>query len=136
MQHDPSHTKGNAQSKLLIVDDEEKIRHLLTEFFSVKGYEVRAVAQGEEAIALTRVFCPDVVVLDLLLPGMSGIETLKVLKTLTPTPKVLILSGADHEEVARGAVQLGADFYMCKPANLHQLEYLVNGLCPTGPLRH
>ena len=63
--------------KLLVVDDEEKICLLMQEYFSQKGFEVRTVCRGDEALALANVFHPDVVVLDLLMPGISGAETLK-----------------------------------------------------------
>jgi DNA-binding response OmpR family regulator len=116
--------------KLLIVDDEQKICNLLEEYFSLKGYEVRTVHRGEEAVVLAGVFHPDVVLLDLMMPGMSGVDTLKALKRCCPAPKVLMLSAADHEDVARGAIELGADFFICKPPQLSQLEQLVNGVCP------
>ena len=116
--------------KLLVVDDEEKICLLMQEYFSQKGFEVRTVCRGDEALALANVFHPDVVVLDLLMPGISGAETLKQLKTLQPSPKVLMFSAADHEDVSRGALALGADFYISKPANLRQIEILINGVCP------
>lgn len=134
----PGHPEGRevAQRKLLIVDDEEKICHLLAEYFSLKGYEVRTVLRGEEALALAPAFHPDVVLLDLLLPGMDGVNTLKHLKQLTPAPKVLMLSAADHEDVGKGALALGADFYICKPVNLHDLEHLVSGFYPCHKTNH
>ena len=113
--------------KVLIVDDEEKICTMLREYFSHKRYDVRSVRRGAEALVLTDVFQPDVVVLDVLMPEMDGIETLKRLKTYHPSPKVIMLSVADNEEVARGALQLGADFYVCKPVDLSELERLVTG---------
>ena len=120
------------QRKLLIVDDEEKICALLSRYFSMKGYEVRTVYRGEEALALVNVFHPDVVLLDLLMPGMNGVETLKRLKQLSPAPRVIMLSAADHQEVAQGALKLGADYYVCKPPDLSELEHLVNGFWPSG----
>ena len=114
------------------MDDEVKLCRLLGDYFSMKGYEVRTVGCGEEALALAGAFLPDVVLLDIVMPGLSGIDTLKELKQRAPTPKVIMLSSADHEEVVKGALDLGADFYVCKPADLHQLEVLVNGFCPSS----
>jgi DNA-binding response OmpR family regulator len=130
MKRDQAPHHASVRRKLLIVDDEEKICQLLAQYFSLKGYEVRALQRGEEALVLASVFHPDVVLLDLLMPGMDGVETLKALKRLNPTPQVLMLSVADHEEVVRGALDLGADFYICKPLNLPKLEHLVNGFYP------
>ena len=125
---------GAPQRRVLIVDDEVNVCALLGEFFSLKGYAVRMVCRGEEALVLAEVFHPDVVLLDLLMPGMNGIDTLKELKQLRPAPKVLMLSSADLEEVAKGALELGADFFVSKPADLAKLEILVNGVCP--PAQH
>jgi len=60
--------------RLLIVDDEMKVCRTLADYFLSKGYEVRAVGRGEEALALVGVFEPEVVLLDLLLPGISGVD--------------------------------------------------------------
>ncbi|MBI2884763.1 MAG: response regulator [Candidatus Omnitrophica bacterium] len=116
--------------RMLVVDDEERIGHALSRHFSSRGYEVRTARRGEEALALTKVFPPDIVLLDLLMPGMNGIDTLKALKQLSPAPKVLMLSAADHDDVIKGALQLGADLYLPKPINLSELERLVQGCCP------
>lgn len=66
------------QRRLLIVDDEPKICHVLREYFSRRAYDVRSVCSGEEALALISAFRPDVVLLDLLMPGISGIDTLNL----------------------------------------------------------
>ena len=97
----------------------------------MKGYEVRVVYRGEEAIALLGAFRPDVVLLDLLMPGMSGVDTLKQLKQLDPPPRIIMLSAADHEHVAKGSIELGADFYVCKPPDLAQLDRLMKGFWPS-----
>ena len=124
------------QYKLLIVDDEQKFCQTIEQFFTMKGYEVRAVRRGDEALAMAGVFHPDVVLLDLLMPGIDGVETLKALKRLEPPPRVLVLSGVDHEVVMQGTLKLGADFYICKPADMAQLERLVHGFCPPIKTRH
>ena len=136
MPHSPPTSPASASRRLLICDDEQKICHILSQYFTLKGYEVRAVNRGEEALALVEVFRPNVVLLDLLMPGMTGVDTLKGLKQRHPHIKVIMLSAADHQDVAQGAIQLGADSYMCKPASLPQLEHLVNGFWPAdGPPR-
>ena len=127
-----SASPGIALRKLLVVDDEEKIRHVLSEYFTFKGYEVRTACRGEDAVALTSVFSPDVVLLDLLMPGMSGVETLRTLKGIAPALRVLIISAADHDEVVQEMLRQGADFYVCKPLNLAQLEHLVKGILPAN----
>ena len=136
MAQPPSEHPEKGPRRLLICDDEPKICHVLSQYFTLKGYEVRAVNRGEEVLALVGVFQPNVVLLDLLMPGMTGVETLKDIKQRYPNIKVIMLSAADHQDVAQGAIQLGADSYVCKPANLPQLEHLVNGFWPSaGPRR-
>ena len=118
--------------KILIIDDEQKICDILTRYFAFKGYETRAVSRGEEGLALAKVYQPDVVLLDLLMPGLNGVETLKQLKQLQPTPRVIMVSAADHHEVAQGALKLGADAFVCKPPSLPELERLINGYWPSA----
>ncbi len=122
--------QDQARCKFLIVDDEPKLGRLLEEYFLHKGYEVRVAHEGEEALALAQIFHPDVVLLDLLMPGLNGIETLKRLKQFPSSPRVIIMSAADDEIVINGAIKLGAHFYVCKPVDLSQLEHLVRGFLP------
>jgi len=131
MDEQKSASPDKASQRIMVVDDEEKICLMLERYLSIKGYEVRSVRRGEEAVALSEVFEPGVVVLDLLMPGMNGIDTLKALKASNHPPKVIMLSAADHEKVIEGAISLGADFYLCKPVQLVELEKLINGFLPS-----
>ena len=125
MVHTPE--QSDPPRRLLIVDDERSVRHLLSEFFSRQGRTVRAAQNGEEAVAIAATFQPELVLLDLLMPGMSGADILRALKQLAPPPKVVMLSGADQEDVVKGALDLGADFYVCKPVDLAYLDRVVRG---------
>ena len=129
IEHDPS------KRRILIVDDEPKICEMLTRYFSLKGYDARSVCSGEEAFALATAFQPHIVLLDLLMPGTSGVEVLKHFKQQPQAPRVIMLSAADHANVAEGALKLGADSYVCKPPDLAQLERLVSGFWPSTTRR-
>lgn len=120
---------GSPKRRLLVVDDEAKICRVLAEHFSIQGYAVMTARGGEDAMTIAYTFHPVVVLLDLLMPGMTGIDTLKQLKQLNPAPQVLMISAADHEEVVKGALNLGADSYIHKPLNLLDLDLLVNDCC-------
>ena len=120
---------GHPKRRLLVVDDEAKICRMLAEHFSIQGYEVMTARRGEDAMTIAYAFHPAVVLLDLLMPGMNGIDTLKQLKQLNPAPTVLMISAADHEEVVKGALNLGADSYVHKPLKLLELDLLVNDCC-------
>jgi len=104
---------------------------MLSDYFLLHGHEVRVVASGEEALALADVYQPDVVLLDILMPGLDGIATLKHIKHTWPPVRVIIMSAVDHEEVIKGALRLGADFYVTKPVRLEELERYVNGYAPS-----
>ena len=128
MEPQPAGEQMTGSRKLLIVDDEPKLCRVLSQYFSLKGYEVRAVNRGEEALALVPVFQPHVVLLDLLMPGLSGIEVLRQLKQGHPATKVVMLSASDRDDVVRRTLTLGADAYVCKPADLVKLQQVLEGL--------
>ncbi len=121
----------SGRHRLLIVDDEPKVCDMLVQLFTAKGYDALAVGRGEDALALTEAFHPQTVLLDLLMPGMSGIDTLRQLKQLVPPPRVIMLSGADLDEVVQGALQLGADAYVVKPVDVAKVEHLITGFWPS-----
>ena len=116
------------QRTLLIVDDEEKICRVLAEYFALKGYDVSIVHDGEAALARADAARPDVVLLDLLMPGMSGMDVLKMLKQRQPRLPVVIVSASDRQEAEQQVLQLGADAYLSKPVNFAALGDVVEKL--------
>lgn len=107
-------------SKALIIDDEQQMRRLLRMVLEARGYEVSEAADGQLGLQEAAFHRPDVVLLDLGLPGMSGIEVLKRLREWTDVP-VLILSVRDQETVKVEALELGADDYVTKPFGTAEL---------------
>ena len=103
-----------------MVDDEPPILRALATNLRARGYTVDMAADGEEALALAARHRPDAVILDLGLPGISGIEVIEGLRGWTATP-ILILSarGAEHDKVA--ALDAGADDYVTKPFGMDEL---------------
>ena len=101
--------------RVLVVDDEPKIQAFLKEALSRKGIAVAAVATGEEAIEHLANEPPDVVLLDLRLPGMTGIDVLKRVSELCPEAKVVMLTGLDSSEAEAEAKAYGAFGYVTKP---------------------
>lgn len=120
---------ANRKLKLLIVDDEHKICDLLAKHFTLKGFEARTVYRGNEALVIARQFQPDVVLLDFLMPGLDGMDTFKELKQMDSPPRVLMISAADQEETIQGALDLGVDFYICKPIDLSDLDQKIEQVC-------
>lgn len=107
-------------SKALIIDDEQQMRRLLRMVLESRGYEVCEAAEGQLGLQEAAFQRPDVVLLDLGLPGLGGIEVLKRLREWTDVP-VLILSVRDHETVKVEALELGADDYVTKPFGTAEL---------------
>ena len=107
--------------RILIVDDEEKICRVLAEYFSLKGYQVTTALSGEAALNRCQTARPDIVLLDLLMPGLSGMDVLQRLKARDETLPVIIVSAADRQEAEQRALQLGANAYLSKPVDFSVL---------------
>ena len=110
--------------RVLIVDDDPRIVQLLTEHFK-QTYTVETAMSGGEALSIVRRARPDVVVLDVMLPGMSGIHVLKELKRTDPTIPVTVVTGTDSLAIANEAVRSGATTYLRKPFDLRELDQRV-----------
>ena len=107
---------------ILVVDDESPIRELLTTFFDKRGYRVTAVATAEEAQAIARTATVDLIILDIELAEVDGLQLLGVFKKLYPELPVMILTalGFDDQLLAE-ALQNGASAYLSKTLPLQQL---------------
>lgn len=106
-----------AKEKILVVDDEEDILELLKFNLSREGYQVSCAASGEEALSQVRSKTPDLMVLDLMLPGIDGLEVAKSLKQDPETkniPIVMLTAKGEEADIVTG-LELGADDYITKP---------------------
>ncbi|HKI18588.1 MAG TPA: response regulator transcription factor [Isosphaeraceae bacterium] len=100
--------------RILVVDDERGIRRTLRAYLTQHGYAVTAVGSGEEAIESMEALRPDLVLLDLVMPGLGGLETCKQLRARWTLP-IIVLSVIDAEPDKVAALQAGADDYVTKP---------------------
>lgn len=100
---------------VLVVDDTEFMVRMLEEIFTGAGYRVHAARSGEEALALYEEVLPDLVTLDVVMPGMDGLATLSRLRELDPACKVIMLSAVGLEGQVTEAVRRGARNYVLKP---------------------
>jgi len=106
-----------SKATILVVDDEEDIRELVELNLQREGYMVLTSETGEQALTLTRTKTPDLVVLDLMLPGMDGLEVCKRLKSdpgLQHIPVVMLTAKGEESDIVTG-LELGADDYIAKP---------------------
>ena len=106
---------------ILVIDDESSIRQTLSEALKDEGYKVRSAASGPEGIELTRESRPDIVLLDIWMPEMDGIEVLRQIKTTWPDQIVVMMSGHGTIEIATKAVKMGAFDFLEKPLSLEKL---------------
>jgi two-component system CheB/CheR fusion protein len=109
------------QRTLLVADDEAGVREVLEEFFVGKGYQVRTAVDGPAAVRELTQRSPDVVLLDIDMPGLSGVDVLPTLKALAPGAAVIMVSGTSDVEVAKRALAAGAFDYVTKPVDLERL---------------
>src|SRR5512138_2329603 len=101
--------------RILVVDDEKQIRRILSVLLAENGYEVAEASSGEEALKLQSAFGPALVLLDLSMPGMDGLETLKRLMQASSAPEVIMMTAFGTIRSAVEAMRLGAFDYLSKP---------------------
>ncbi|KTE90433.1 two-component system response regulator [Desulfitobacterium hafniense] len=107
--------------KVLVVEDEASIRRFITLNLEMAGYEVGEAESGEDALALLTEFLPDLVVLDLMLPGIDGLEVCQHIRETMPDPLIIILTAKGQDTDKIMGLELGADDYMVKPFNPFEL---------------
>ena len=109
------------KTRILIVDDEEKFSEPLAERLALRDYDVTTSQSGEDAVAKIKQYNYDVVVLDVLMPGMSGIETLGEIKKIKPLTEIIMLTGHATVEAAIEGMKLGATDFLMKPCETEDL---------------
>lgn len=103
--------------KILFLEDEPTIREVLTEYMKMQGYRVTGVSDGEEALRLLKSETFDMAVLDIMVPGISGLEVLSFIKEKKPEMATIMLTALDDEKTQVQAFNLYADDYVIKPVS-------------------
>lgn len=111
--------------KILIVDDEEHIRSLLETYLTRQGFKTSQAKDGDEAFEIIAVEKPDLIFLDIQLPGMDGVGILKVVKKRYPSIAVVMISGNATEEIAKQTLEIGAFDYINKPVDLDKVSEVI-----------
>ncbi|KAB2491585.1 response regulator [Priestia endophytica] len=120
------------EERILIVDDQYGIRILLTEVLQKEGYKTLQASNGFEAIDIAKERTPDLVLLDMKIPGMDGIEILKRLKELDETVKVIIMTAYGELDMIQEAKDLGALTHFAKPFDIDEIRQAVKKYIPVN----
>lgn len=120
---------------ILIVDDDAVLRTRLSRAFADRGYDVRSAANHDEAVALARQESPEYAVVDLRLPGQSGLDIVRALSEIDPGTNIVVLTGYGSIATAVAAVRLGATHYLTKPADADEIltAFAARGSSPPIP---
>jgi DNA-binding response OmpR family regulator len=112
---------------ILVVDDEPNLREALAEGLEAEGFRVVTAADGREALAVFRETRPDLIILDLMLPELSGVEVCRIVRAESPVP-ILMLTAKDSEVDKVVGLEIGADDYVTKPFSLRELLARIRAL--------
>ncbi|MDQ6928148.1 MAG: response regulator transcription factor [Actinomycetota bacterium] len=124
-----------APARVLVVDDDETVAEIVSRYLSREGFVVESVGDGAEALASATISPPDVVVLDLMLPGLDGLEVCRRLRELAPIPVIMLTARGEESDRVMG-LDLGADDYVTKPFSPRELTARVKSVLrrAQGPL--
>src|ERR1700753_3740574 len=120
--------------RVLVLDDEPQITRVLRAALSAQGYDVRTANDPEEALRVFDDWAPDLVITDLMMPGMTGVEVCRAIRGKTTTP-ILVLSVRDQERSKIEALDAGADDYVTKPFSIQELLARVRAHMRRAPER-
>jgi len=133
---------GHVRGKVLVVDDEATIAEVVSRYLTRAGYDARVAGDGQTALAVAAEMRPDLVVLDLMLPGMDGLEVMRRLRVRSdpgqPVPAIILLTARGEESDRIVGLRLGADDYVVKPFSPAELVARVDAVLrrsATGPER-
>ena len=128
-------TASDSKLDVLFVDDDEELLAGLVNYFGQMGYQVDAAENAERAIEKLQSRAYDVAVLDVLMPGMSGVELLEKIKVDNSETEVILLTGEGTIETAVEAMKLGAHDFLTKPIRMKQLDAVVQKAAESGSIR-
>tara|TARA_R110002072_G_scaffold43340_2_gene121710 strand:- start:6008 stop:6706 length:699 start_codon:yes stop_codon:yes gene_type:complete len=107
-------------TNVLIIDDDKELCGLLSEYLSMEGFDTQAIHDGAEAVAHCRIHHHDAIVLDIMLPGLQGLDVLRQVRQFSTTPILMLTARGEDTDRILG-LELGADDYLAKPCNPREL---------------
>lgn len=127
-------SQSEAARLVLVVDDDEAFRNRLCRALAQRDWEADAVSNGEDALKFARERSPDLVLVDLRMPGMGGLEVVQELRAIDSSMTIIMLTGYGSIPTAISATKRGADYYLGKPADADQILAVYENLrlAPSG----
>jgi DNA-binding response OmpR family regulator len=117
----------NAPTRVLVVEDDRTVAEVVTRYLEREGFAVESVGDGNEALERADAQLPDLVVLDIMLPGLDGLEVCRLLRSRAPIPVVMLTARGSEEDRVLG-LELGADDYVAKPFSPRELTARVKAV--------
>lgn len=121
----PPERASHRLGTLLVIDDEPDVVEMLSVYFTALGYQVIGANHGGDGLMLAEFHRPDVVLLDIMMPGIDGVEVLQQIRTRWPEVPVVMLTAVANLDIAKGALRRGAFDYVRKPFEWEHLERVV-----------
>ncbi|MCE5285929.1 MAG: response regulator [Pelosinus sp.] len=131
-----ANSKSQKKIKILVIDDQPGIRRLLTEVLQDEGYEVATAENGYDGLQAAKEISPAVILMDMKMPGMDGIETLRELKQIGQQDKVIMMTAYGELETVNQARELGAYDYITKPFDIIALCQMVSERITTSDAKN
>jgi DNA-binding NtrC family response regulator len=122
------HLMNDAKKRILIVDDDEEMRSLLMDLIEEDGYKTDSVNNGSEAFRKLVKESFDLIITDIRMPGLTGLDILPGMKKLQPEALIIVITAFGSEEVQRKAFERGANAYLEKPIHSQQLRTLIHDM--------
>lgn len=129
----PAAAPAAGHGLVLVVDDDAAMANAVVRYLASLGYEVLQAGDGERAVQLARARQPDIVLLDITMPGKDGVEVLRELVPELPHTGFIMLTGNEDEKVAQACLKIGALDYLSKPADMATLGDLIKGWILCSP---
>jgi two-component system, response regulator, stage 0 sporulation protein F len=126
---------AEVRGKILVVDDELNVAQVLAEYLTEQGYQVATAHGGIEALAKIDLEKPQVILLDVRMPGMDGVEVLRRIRSFDTQVGILMISANDDVELAKQAIAMGAFDYTLKPVDFAYLNRAVDTMMARSPAR-
>jgi len=118
-------TTGTGKKRILITEDDEEMRSLLKDFFEEEGFETDLVSNGVDALQKLAKEDFDLIITDIRMPGLTGLDILPGIKRLHPDASVIVITAFGSEEVYRKSLERGATAYLEKPIHFSRLKGLI-----------